>query len=616
MKIFALLGFLLIASCATVQQSSPPDTTKADGIRSTEAASQEVTARFNAWLDEQFAHYLDFSPLTKTRLGDKSDYDKLDDVSDDMTDKKLAWRRTSVAGMHRQFDRQALTAQGQLSWDLWDYLLARAEQGLPFRHHDYVFGRSGAQTTLVDYLAGYHRVDDLADFHAYISRLNQANRFLLQNLENAKLAAAEGIRPPFFDYDIAISQIDRILTGEPFTGAGVSPLWADITAKLEQLKETGAIVKLEADELAELARNALLASVQPGYEEILRWLREDKARAGEIAKGASELPDGDAYYAYRLATMTTLPLTAEEIHQLGLKEVARIHREMELIKNKVGFAGTLNEFFTFMRTNGRFYLPNTDEGRGAYLALASTYLAGMKARMPQYFGILPKADLEVRRVEAFREQPGAAAHYRRGTPDGSRPGVFYVHLSDMSAMAIYSLEALAYHEGLPGHHMQISIQQELQDIPRFRTFHGFTAYTEGWGLYGELLGKELGFYQDPYSDFGRLSSEIWRAVRLVVDTGIHAKHWSQQQAVEYGLKNSPRPEASVRSEVQRYFSNPGQATAYKIGMLKILELRQQASETLGDRFDIRGFHDLVLGNGALPLPLLEAVVDRWISANR
>jgi uncharacterized protein (DUF885 family) len=273
---------------------------------------------------------------------------------------------------------------------------------------------------------------------------------------------------------------------------------------------------------------------------------------------------------------------------------------MEQIKKKVAFEGTLQEFFEYTRTDDQFFFPDTDKGRADYLALADEYLVEMEKKLPEYFGILPKADLEVRRVEAFREQPGAAAHYRRGTKDGSRPN--------------FRLEDLAYHEGLPGHHMQLSIQQELENVPRFRTYHGYTAYSEGWGLYAEYLGKDMGFYDDAYSDFGRLSGEIWRAVRLVVDTGIHARKWTEQQAVDYALQNSARPESSVRSEIQRYFNNPAQATAYKIGMLKILELRAGAKEELGDRFDIRSFHDAVLGSGSLPLPILEMRINEWITS--
>jgi uncharacterized protein (DUF885 family) len=324
------------------------------------------------------------------------------------------------------------------------------------------------------------------------------------------------------------------------------------------------------------------------------------------------LPNGEAYYNERLFAMTTLPVTADEVHATGLAEVARLRAALEALKDSVGFNGSLQEFFVSMRADQRFYFADTDEGREAYLQLARDYLAAVTAKLPDYFGLLPKAGLDVKRVELFREQPGGAQHYYPGTPDGSRNGIFYAHLSDMQAMPRYTLEAIAYHEGLPGHHMQISIAQELVGLPVFRTQYGFTAYQEGWGLYAESLGKDMGFYSDPYSEFGRLSSEMWRAIRLVVDTGIHSKQWTQEQAVQYFLDNSPTPEATVRSEVERYIITPGQATAYKTGMMKIQQLRAQAEAALGDKFDIRGFHDTVLGGGALPLAVLEARVQRWI----
>jgi uncharacterized protein (DUF885 family) len=340
------------------------------------------------------------------------------------------------------------------------------------------------------------------------------------------------------------------------------------------------------------------------------------ARTPEAASGVGALPNGKAYYDAMLKLQTTTDLTAEQIHELGLKEVARIRGEMEVVKAKTGFTGPLSDFFVFMRTDKRFYLPNTDEGRAQYLKLADGYLSAMKKKLPEYFGVLPKADLVVRRVEAFREIPGGAQHYFAGTPDGSRPGIFYAHLSEMNAMPTYQLEDVAYHEGLPGHHMQISIAQELTGLPKFRTQVGYGAFAEGWGLYSEALAKEMGFDVDPYNDFGRLSLEIWRAVRLVVDTGIHAKGWSEEQAVTYFLSNSAQPEAAVRAEIQRYFVGAGQATTYKIGMLKLQALRDESRAALGPKFDYRKFHDVVLGGGSLPLPMVEANVHRWIATQR
>jgi uncharacterized protein (DUF885 family) len=306
-------------------------------------------------------------------------------------------------------------------------------------------------------------------------------------------------------------------------------------------------------------------------------------------------------------------MTADEIHELGLREVARIKAGMQVIKEQVGFAGTLEEFFAYVREDSQFYFPNTDEGREAYLEAARDYLGFIEQRLPSYFGILPKADLVVKRVEAFREQPGAAQHYFQGTPDGSRPGIYYAHLADMGAMPKPQMEVVAYHEGIPGHHMQVSIAQELTGVPEFRTQSFFNAYVEGWALYAELLAKEMGAYDDPYGDFGRLSTEIWRAIRLVVDTGLHSKGWTEADAVDYFTANSPAATGQIRSEIRRYIVWPGQATSYKIGMLDILELRHEAEQELGANFDIRGFHDTVLGGGALPLSILERRVNAWIA---
>lgn len=330
------------------------------------------------------------------------------------------------------------------------------------------------------------------------------------------------------------------------------------------------------------------------------------------------MPNGRAYYDERLANNTTTDLTADEIHEIGLSEVARLRAEMESIKTDFGFEGSLQDFFVFLRDtkdDPRLYYPNTDEGRQGYIDDATAAIDGIKDVLPDYFGILPKADMVVKRVEPFREQDGAAQHYFPSTPDGSRPGVYYAHLSDMTAMPKRELEVIAYHEGLPGHHMQIAIQQELEAVPTFRTQAGVTAYSEGWGLYSEWLAIEMpGTYQDPLSRFGRAGSEMWRAIRLVVDTGLHAKGWSEEEAVQYFMSNSAITEAQARSEVRRYLVIPGQATSYKVGMLKIQDLRRKAEADLGEAFDIRAFHDTILGGGALPLAILERRVDEWIAS--
>lgn len=618
MRPLLLSLIILLASCGENSVSNS-NVQPNNNIRSVSNVSETVareSQRFIEWLDAQYSEELDFSPLLKTRQGDKSAHGELDDVSEAALDARLDWRRGSIAEMRSSFDREQLDKQGKLSWDLWEYALEDAERSEPFRRHRYIFGRNGPQSTLANNLINYQDVQSASDMSAYISRLTQSQRYFLQYLDRAKLAVADGIRTPHFDYQRAISEARRVTSGAPFDDQEDSALWADITAKIARLLESGEIDQAQAGAFTEEAQTALLTRFKPALDEIVAWLETDFENVSDVAQGAWSLPNGEAFYNARLASMTTLPLTADEIHEIGISEVARIQAQMEQIRRQVGFEGTLQDFFTYMREDDQFYFPSTDEGRANYLSLADDLLADMYQRLPDYFGILPKAGLQVRRVEAFRESAGGAAHYARGTKDGSRPGTFYAHLIDMRAASIFRLENLAYHEGVPGHHMQISIQQELENIPRFRTAKGYTAFSEGWGLYAEYLGKEMGFYNDPYAEFGRLSGEIWRAVRLVVDTGIHAKRWTQEQAVDYALQNSARPEPSVRSEIRRYFNNPGQATAYKIGMLKIQEVRAKAETELGDDFDIRAFHDTVLGSGQLPMAVLEAEVNSWIESVR
>ena len=612
LRLLQAIGMLLVG---TLVACSEPTESQSEAAIST-ASQQTETQRLNAWLDEQYAEQLETSPMTKTALGDKTDYGQLDDFSLAAEERDLEWLRESVTTMLSEFDYAQLTDDGKLSYDMWKFSLERAEAGVPYRQHGYIFGRGGPHAYLPNFLINFHRVDTVADLDAYVSRLRELDRVFTELLERSRAASAAGIRQPRFGYDFALAEIERVTAGAPFSNSDSSPnspLWTDLQSKTTALIDEGLLSAEEAQVYFQQIQALLAGEVKTAYEEVAAWLREDRELASEEAQGVWALPDGEAFYNYRLAQMTTVDLTAEEIHQIGLDEVARIQAEMETIKQQVGFDGSLQEFFTFMREDEQFYFPNTDEGRQAYLDLNNKYLDAIALKLPDYFGRLPKAALEVRRVEAFREQAGGAQHYSAGTPDGSRPGVFYSHMSDMSTLPIFQLEDVAYHEGSPGHHMQISIQQELEDVPKFRTQYRTTAYTEGWGLYSEWLAKEMGGFEDPYSDFGRLGGEIWRAIRLVVDTGIHSKRWTEEEAVQYFLANSPQAEGAVRSEIKRYIATPGQATAYKIGMLKIQEVRRNAEQALGEAFDIREFHDIVLGAGALPLPLLEARVNRWIS---
>ena len=604
--------FLLLVACG----ETPPTTTETTATPAPEpVAVISETERLNSWLDEQYEEQLEFSPQTRSVLGDKTDYDQLNDATLEAQDRVLEWRRQSVASMRSDFDYEALNEDGKLSYDMWEYTLEQAEAAYPYRNYGYIFGRGGPHASLPSFMISFHRIDDASDLQAYLSRLQQIDRVLGDLLDRSRQQAADGIRQPRFNYEFALTEIDRVTSGVPFNtddGSPNSPIWVDLQGKVDALVESSVLNSEAAQEYLTQAREILSGEVLGAYDEVRAWLEQDIANSSDEPQGVWALPDGENYYNQRLARMTTLELTADEIHNIGLSEVERLLAEMEAVKQQTEFEGTLQEFFVYVREDEQFYYANTDEERQEYLDVNNGYLDSIAERLPEYFGRLPKAPLVVRRVEAFREQAGAAQHYRQGAPDGSRPGVFYSHMSDMSTLAKWQIEDIAYHEGNPGHHMQISIQQELTDVPRFRTQYRTTAYTEGWGLYSEWLAKEMGGFQDPYSDFGRLAGEIWRAVRLVVDTGIHSKRWSEEQAVQYFLDNSPIPEGAVRSEVKRYFSNPGQATAYKIGMLNFQEARANAEAALGDAFDIREFHDVVLGAGAVPMPIMHARVERWV----
>jgi uncharacterized protein (DUF885 family) len=582
--------------------------------------TDDETARINKWFEAKFEEQVAFSPIQQTFLGRKSG--KIDDFSIAEQDRQLAWQRASVAEMKKLFDYSKLSPEAQTSYDIWAYQLMQAERAVPFRGNAYIFEQMNAvQGFFPQLLIAFHSVENAADMDQYISRIGESARALRQLLVLSKHNATEGVRPPKFSYGFVIDASTKIITGAPFDETGKdSDVWADFKAKIEALQKKGAIDAARAKSMTDAARAAFSGPFKAAYSELIAWEKEDLAKAPEKTSGVSALPNGAAYYNERLANQTTTEMTADEIHKVGLSEVARLRKEMTAIKDEVGFKGDLQAFFKELRddkTNPLHYYPDTDEGRLAYIKDATAAIDKIKAALPKFFGILPKADLVVKRVEAFREQPGAAQHYFAGTPDGSRPGIYYAHLSDMTAMPKRELEVIAYHEGLPGHHMQISIAQELKSVPTFRTQAGFTAYSEGWGLYSEWLATEMpGTYQDPYSRFGRLGSEMWRAIRLVLDTGLHSKNWTEQQAVDYFMANSAITEPQARSEVRRYMVLPGQATSYKIGMLKIQELRRKAEAALGPKFDIRAFHDTVLGGGALPLTILEKRVDRWIASQK
>ena len=602
-----------------------PNTDSAATTASAAAPSAEQvkaeSARLNAWFETQYEEQLKFSPIQLSFLGRKDLNDQIDDMSEAGARKQEAWLAASVQAMESGFDYAKLDPETKLSWDLWKRQHEDARAGMAFLGNGYRFDQmNGAQSFLPTFLINFHKVDDEQDYLAYVARLQKVPVAFDQLLERARASATKGIRPPKFAYEGVIEQANKVVAGAPFADGADSALWADAQAKADALAKDGKITAARAAELKAQARAALVDHVKPAYDKVIAFATEELPNAAVNPSGVGTTQadtNGAAYYAYQLQQNTTTAMSAEEIHQLGLAEVTRLRGEMEKVKAQVGFEGDLPAFFKHVQGDAGQLFPDTDAGRQAYIDEATRVIANIKQQLPKYFGLLPKADLVVKRVEPFREQPGAAQHYYPSTPDGARPGVYYAHLSDMKAMPKTTLEVIAYHEGLPGHHMQIAIAQELKGVPMFRTQYGSTAYAEGWGLYAEALAKEMpGTYQDPYSEYGRLTSEMWRAIRLVVDTGMHAKGWTEQQAIDYFSANSSIPAAAIKSEVRRYLIMPGQATAYKIGMIKIQQLRKKAETALGEQFDIRGFHDAVLGGGAMPLDLLEKRVDTWIATKQ
>lgn len=574
------------------------------------ATAQGEDARLAEWFEAAYQARLALSPMGMTSMGMKTDYDKLDDNSAAAQARSMAMAEAQLAALKSSFDTTKLSQQSQLSVRLFEYQVEQGRLSNQWRDWGFQFAANGNPTTsLPVFLINTHRVDSVADAEAYVARLVDTERYMGQVATTLRERTAKGIVSPMFVFEPSFDNTRAVIAGAPFDNGADNPVWADINKKVAAL-DTDAATKAR---LLDAARTALTGPYKRGFDTVLAALGEAQAKA-DSNDGVWRLPDGEAYYNARLQLSTTTDLTADQIHNIGLAEVARIQADMEVIKQKVGFTGTLQEFFTFIKTDPQFQYPNTPQGKEAFLTDARGYVARVMDMAPQWFSTLPKAALEVRAVEPFREATASVAFYNRPAPDGSRPGIYYMNLSDMTQVLKPQVEGISLHEGAPGHHFQIAYAQEMEGVPSFRRFGGYGVYSEGWGLYSEQLGKEMGFYQDPYSDFGRLSTELWRAVRLVLDTGLHAKRWSREQAMDYFRQNSLLSERDIQKETERYITNPGQATSYKIGELKIFELRRRAQEALGDKFDIRDFHTVVLGSGAVPLQVLEEQVDAWIAA--
>ena len=577
----------------------------------TDAEIEAESKKVNDFFQSSFNRGIDNYPEFQTRLGIKKDYGKLNDNSPAAAERDLKINKEELQWLIDSVNVDALSKDVLLSYKLFKQNTENSISDYKYRLYNYPVNQMfGAQSGKPAFLINMHRIDDVEDAKAYISRLNGFNKYFSQLINNLKARETIGILPPKFVYDKVVQDSENILVGQPFDNSiKESTLLKDFMKKMKKLdinEKAKSILERQANE-------ALLVSVKPAYEKLINFMKGQKRRAN-FDHGVWKFPDGETFFNNALKRTTTTDLTAEEIHKIGLDEVARIHGEMEAIKNQVQFEGTLQNFFQFMKTDKQFYYPADQKGKDAYLAKAVLLIDSMKTRLDEIFITKPKADIIVKAVESFREKSAGKAFYNRPAADGSRPGIYYANLYDMESMPTYQMEALAYHEGIPGHHMQLAIQQELEEVPMFRKFGGYTAYTEGWGLYSEYIPKEMGFYADPYSDFGRLAMELWRACRLVVDTGIHSKQWTREEGIKYYTDNTPNAELDVIKMVERHIVMPSQATAYKIGMLKILELRKKAKDALGDKFDIRDFHEVVISHGAIPLNILEDFIDEYISS--
>jgi uncharacterized protein (DUF885 family) len=578
------------------------------------ASTASEDARLTAFLDAEFAEYLKTQPQLATRLGLKEGGDRWNDNSDAAAKAEVEWRKASAAKMAAQFDRARLSPEAQVNFDIWALEAERAAQSYANRIYRPPFYSRlySAHSQLPDFLINTHSVADVTDLKSYIARLKGMPAVLDLALERTKASQAAGVNPPRFQIETIIEGSRKLTSGAPFGEGPDAALWADVKAKTAGLVTGGKLSQAEADALLGEARAAILAT-QPAYAKVIAWAEGSLATAPSGKVGALTLPDGFAYYERELQLVTTTDMAAAQIHATGRAEVARIEAEQDALARQAGFA----DRHAFYAERKKLFPPRQydEAARKEYLDTANAFVAQTRKLLPDYFGMLPAYGIEVVREPSFSEVAGGAAHASAPSPDGKRPARTYVHLVGTvpDPAAMYTLMC---HEAIPGHNMQGDIQVRQKGGPKFRSVTGYVAFGEGWGLYAEAMCKEMGAFPDIPADFMRLNAELFRAARLVVDTGIHAMGWTEDEAVKYMNETGRQPIERSRSEVRRYITLPGQATGYKIGMLKIMDLRARAEKTLGAKFDIKGFHDLLIASGSQPLSILERRVDAWIAARQ
>jgi uncharacterized protein (DUF885 family) len=577
----------------------------------TSNVDEEEVKKARQFFESVFQDTVLDSPEFQASLGYKSNYDKWDDITWQASRQRAYRAKDDLDYLEKNIDFDKLDENTKISYRLMVKRLQRTIDNDNFIFHNYLIThRGGKHSRIPSFLINYHRIDEEQDVKDYISRLKNVEPLMDDLILQLKLRQDVKKIAPAFVFPQAIKTSQNIISGYPFEETKKqNVIYEDFMKKLNALEMSDALKLRYQSEMEAV----LVTIVNYSYRKLITFL-EEQQKLADNNHGVWKYEDGAEYYQHTLDGYTTLGLTAEEIHEIGLSEVERIHGEIYDIMEKVNFDGTLKEFFDFMREDDQFYYPEGPKGRQMYLDQVQVVVDTLSNRIEELFYGLPSIPLQVKAVEAYREASAGIAFYQRGQADGSRPGTYYANLYRMRDMPIYKLENLAYHEAIPGHHMQISIQLEVEDMPSFRKYGGYSVYAEGWALYSETLPKEIGLYKDPYSDFGRLSGELWRACRLVVDTGVHHYRWTREEGIDYYMNNTANPEGDCIGMVERHIVWPGQAVSYKIGMIKVQELRAYAEQELGDKFSIQEFHDVVLRNGSVTMDILEDIVYSWVDS--
>lgn len=591
----AAVAFLMIASVPALPAQAAPANSPTPAA-SVEANRKALNAIFEDYWQDQLKH----SPEFASSLGDKRYNDQISDYSVKAVNDGLA-REENMMMQLAAIDTAGLTDEEKTSRDLLLRQFADDQEAAEFKEWEMPLDQMGGIYTTYPQLAAQLSFTTVKDYDDWIARLHALPKAFDQVTTNMSIGKDDHRVPPKYLLQKALEQVQTLANQKPEESPLALPL-KSLPASIPAAEQA----RIRTEMLDAIGKEVL-----PAYRRFARFLEVAYLPAGREQPGIWALPDGAKYYQFLLRRNTTTNLTADQIHQIGLDEVKRDEAEMLAIAQKLGFQD-LKSFRASLKTNPKAHAASAE----ALLAAYRGYLGPMQAKLPQLFGRLPKAPFEVDAVPAYAEKTAAPAYYESGTPDGSRPGRLFINTYDAANRNLFAAEATAYHEGIPGHHLQISIAQELDGLPTFRKHEFYTAYTEGWGLYAEHLGKDAGFYQDPYSDYGRLENDVWRSIRMVVDTGVHSRRFTRQQMVDYFHEHSALDESSIQSEVDRYIAWPGQAVAYKVGQLKILGLRERAKKALGDQFDLRAFHDQVLDSGALPLDVLSEKIDAWIASQK